>query len=67
MLQQLALETNAQLWAIASMLLFIAVFTAVVIHIFFRTPSAQHEAAARLPLQDGEDGAEPARDEGEER
>ncbi len=62
MLQHLALETSAQAWVVASMFLFLTVFAVVAVRVL-RTPRAQHEAHARLPLQDGE----PSRDEGKER
>ncbi len=51
MFQELALQTSAQSWVIATMLLFIAVFTWVVVGVF-RTPAAVHQQRARLPLDD---------------
>jgi len=51
MFQQLASETASQGWVIAAMLLFIAVFTWVVVKAF-RTPAAVHAERARMPLDD---------------
>ena len=51
MLQQLTQDTGAQAWAIASMFFFIGVFAWVVVRIV-RTPRAEHEAHARIPLDD---------------
>jgi cbb3-type cytochrome oxidase subunit 3 len=55
MFQQLASETGAQGWVIAAMLFFIAVFVWVAVSAF-RTPAAEHEARARLPLDDSPGG-----------
>ena len=51
MIQQLAHDTGAHVWAIASMLFFIGVFTLVVVRVW-RTPRAEHQHHARLPLDD---------------
>ncbi|MBW2528381.1 MAG: hypothetical protein JRI23_29670 [Deltaproteobacteria bacterium] len=51
MIQQLATETGAHGWAIASMLFFIGVFALVVLRIW-RTPKSEHQHNARLPLED---------------
>ena len=53
MIQQLATETGAQAWAIASMIFFIAVFAVVILRVF-NTPKAEHLNNARLPLDDGD-------------
>lgn len=51
MIQQLATDTGAHAWAIASMLFFIAVFALVVVRVV-RTPKSEHQQNARLPLED---------------
>ncbi len=57
-LQQLAQQTSAQTWVIASMLFFLAVFTLVVLRVL-RTPAAEHRAHAQLPLEDTGSDREP--------
>ena len=54
MLQQLATETGAQPWVIASMIFFLSVFLIAAFRVW-RTSAADAEGFARLPL--GEDGA----------
>ncbi|RLB45167.1 MAG: hypothetical protein DRI90_28745 [Deltaproteobacteria bacterium] len=51
MFQELAQQTSAQTWVIGSMLFFIGVFALVAIKVF-RTPAAEHQARAQLPLDD---------------
>ncbi len=51
MLQQLATETGAQPWVIASMIFFVSVFVVAVYRIW-RTSAADAEGFARLPLND---------------
>ena len=53
MIQQLATETGAQAWAIASMIFFIGVFAVVILRVF-STPKSEHLHNARLPLNDGD-------------
>jgi hypothetical protein len=53
-LQELAAETGAAVWAIASMLFFLAAWVAVVVWIARKRPE-EMDARARLPLEgDGE-------------
>ena len=51
MLQQLATQTGAQAWAIASLIFFLGVFLVVMVRTF-RTPPGELAARARLPLDD---------------
>ncbi len=51
MIQQLATETGAQPWVIASMLFFITVFAVAAFRIWRTTP-AEAEGFARIPLAD---------------
>ena len=51
MFQELAQQTSAQTWVIGSMLFFMGVFALVAIKVF-RTPAAEHQAHAQLPLDD---------------
>ena len=52
MLQELTTQTGAGLWAIASLLFFIAVYAFVAVRLF-RTKPEELEAQARLVLDDG--------------
>ena len=57
MLQELAAQTGASAWVIASMLFFLAVWVAVVVWVVRRRPE-EMEARACLPLEgDGEEFA----------
>ena len=51
MLEELAKETGASLWAIASMLFFLAAWTAMALKTWRARPE-ELEACARLPLAD---------------
>jgi hypothetical protein len=51
MLQQLATDTNAQPWVIASLLFFVGVYLIAALRIW-RTSAAEAEGFARLPLDD---------------
>lgn len=53
MLQQLATETGAQPWVIASMIFFLSVFLLAAFRAW-RTSEADAESFARLPLADDE-------------
>lgn len=53
MLQELAAETGASVWAIGSMFFFLAAWIAVVIWLA-RKPRDEMEARARLPLEDSD-------------
>lgn len=50
MLQELVARTGASIWAIASMLFFIAVWVFVAVRVF-RTRDEELDAQARLPLE----------------
>ncbi len=54
MLQELATETGAAAWAVASMLFFLAAWVAVVVWVVRKRPE-DLERQARLPLQDDGD------------
>ena len=64
MLQELAAQTGATAWAIASMLFFLGLWLVITVQVF-RAGSEEMEARARLVL-DGDDdrGAEKASDAG---
>jgi len=51
MLRELAAETQAGAWAIASMLFFLSAFLVVAVRVWRAVP-AETEACARLPLAD---------------
>ena len=55
MLQELASSTGAGIWAVASMLFFLAVYVVVAVKVF-RTPRRELDARARMALDDDEDG-----------
>jgi hypothetical protein len=64
MFQDLAQQTSAQTWVIGSMLFFMAVFAVVAVRVF-RTPAAEHQAHAQLPL--GETDSDPDEDRSSQR
>ena len=51
MLQELARETGAGVWAVASMLFFLAIWIAVALKVW-RTPAERFAEQAALPLAD---------------
>ena len=53
MLQELTAGSGASMWAVGSMLFFIAVYVVVAVRAF-RSPAADLVARARLPLDDDE-------------
>jgi hypothetical protein len=55
MLQELAAQTGAGAWAIASMIFFVAAWLGIAVWVY-RTPPEHFEARARLALE-GEDEA----------
>jgi len=59
MLQELTASTGASLWAIASMLFFIAVYLVVTVRVV-RAGNDELDARARMALDDTEAGAAPA-------
>ena len=61
MLQELARETGAQAWSIASMLFFLLAF-AIVAVLVWRAEPATVDACARLPLEDGDGTSGPGND-----
>jgi hypothetical protein len=51
MLQELASSTGAGVWAVASMLFFLAIYIVVAVRVF-RAPRKELDARARIPLDD---------------
>ena len=62
MLQELAVQTGASIWAIASLFFFLLAFLAVAVHVW-RTEPAAAEACARLPLAGDDQPAPGAEDD----